>query len=366
MCYQLYFARLAQAWVEAVLYGVNTVLFVICISMMRSKSMNKKLIFVAVAMFLLCSAQIVVTFTGILLTPSLIIPPNCDGGDCCDSLRSQVDLFNRIEPVTDTLFVTNQLIADSFLIYRCFVVWGSKYYVIAVPILFLLGTAVCGYAQTVLDGSLYVLSRKPITGNRIPLAERLTFMDFCFQISWSCVSIMTSIVVTSLIAWRLWKITRELEKTLGRHKGRRYRATAAIIIESGALLAAMEIIYLFVSIFTNGGYVLITYVALEQLIGIVPTLIIVRIGMGTSTEQTKLVISKPIAWKPKSDIAREVALPSQDMGFANIETTGNSGDDSRFPASRGVGLVRPNGRGDGVDEEMVLFKERLIDSSSSS
>ncbi|KDQ50287.1 hypothetical protein JAAARDRAFT_200168 [Jaapia argillacea MUCL 33604] len=125
---------------------------------------------------------------------------------------------------------------------------------------------------------------------------------------------MTSIVVTGLIAWRLWKITRELEKTLGRHKGRRYlttypsdyvspppNITTRILsiyadhglhsIESGALLAAMEIIYLSVSIFKNGGYVLITYVALQQLIsrqGNFPTLIIVRIGLGTTTETCDL------------------------------------------------------------------------------
>ncbi|KAJ7741170.1 hypothetical protein DFH07DRAFT_965063 [Mycena maculata] len=56
----------------------------------------------------------------------------------------------RVALVRETLTATNNALTDCLFLYRCAVIWGSRYskIVIAVPSLFILGTLAAGYFPT--------------------------------------------------------------------------------------------------------------------------------------------------------------------------------------------------------------------------
>ncbi|KAG7093245.1 hypothetical protein E1B28_006931 [Marasmius oreades] len=105
-----------------------------------------------------------------------------------------------------------------------------------------------------------------------------TLIGFAFSLS-------TNIIVTSLIAGRIWWNAHQLCKLLvGTQPSRLYRRAIAIIVESGAIFSASLLILLVLySLKFNAVYV---SDSIAQITGIAPTLIIVRVGMGYSVDSS--------------------------------------------------------------------------------
>ncbi|KAJ6566511.1 hypothetical protein B0H19DRAFT_1138028 [Mycena capillaripes] len=156
-------------------------------------------------------------------------------------------------------------IADTIIIYRCYVIWSFNWRPIALLIVswvFLLIGAVLG---------LLPLSGTP---------ERAA-MAVCVGTAF-----LTNVLGAGLAAGRIWWISQQGGNYLGRGTEKRYQHSTAILLESGliypATLALIIILYLIPQ--TPTVSVLVCLAVCYHVVGIAPTLIIVRVGLGVSTD----------------------------------------------------------------------------------
>ncbi|EEB94203.1 hypothetical protein MPER_07024, partial [Moniliophthora perniciosa FA553] len=103
-------------------------------------------------------------------------------------------------------------------------------------------------------------------------------------------SMATNIIVTSLIAGRIWYIGLRTSKNLGRQHGVKYSRALVIIVESGALYSvSLFILLILYSIDNDAQIILFNWTS--QIVGIAPTLIIVRVGLGLSAQDNLATVA---------------------------------------------------------------------------
>ncbi|KAA1475697.1 hypothetical protein DENSPDRAFT_853169 [Dentipellis sp. KUC8613] len=223
---------------QTLLFGLYVALFAGSIYILRDKQPNNRFyLTTSIAMFILCSALMLLNLTQFLLTPEFVANSQCIGSLCvsCTLPQTQTrldetiiqDFFNII---LDFVFGLAQIIADGLLIFRCYVLWKEKKWIVIPPLVLLLANTV------------------------------------------------------SRILW----MAKKLEKTLGVSAGMRYRSAVTMIIESGAMWSISIVVFL-ITFFTAPNYHGIPGFAMQQLMGIAPTLIIVRVGLGKGIESQPVV-----------------------------------------------------------------------------
>jgi len=122
-----------------------------------------------------------------------------------------------------------------------------------------------------------------------------------------------------LIAVRIWWLAKQA-RVLGKRHVVKYRQAAAIIIESGAIYSAciMTLLILYCQN-TNAQY--IVYDSLSQVMGIVPTMIIVRVGLGISTQDVGTFAATTIASEtPSGRAPRSVNFRMEIGQTVHVET----------------------------------------------
>ena len=92
-------------------------------------------------------------------------------------------------------------------------------------------------------------------------------------------TLITNVLVTSMIAGRIWWLSKDARSYLARRHTVKYYQAIAVIIESGAIYSSSLVLMLILyTIKTHAERIL--YDAISQIVGIAPTLIIVRVGLG--------------------------------------------------------------------------------------
>jgi len=186
-----------------------------------------------------------------------------------EHIASEVEFSPQLIPsVANAIYVTSNVIADSIFIFRCYAIWGFRRVIIILPILCTIVVAGSGYLNVSGSGAE---AEEGITGG----------VDLLFlSIS---ISLVTTVLLMGLSAGRICWLARKAGKIMGRKTTKRYYTVCAMILESGALygVGALTLLvldlYTFNSQFTSG-------VILGQLVGIAPTIIAVRVGLGKSVE----------------------------------------------------------------------------------
>uniref|UniRef100_A0A0W0F623 Uncharacterized protein n=1 Tax=Moniliophthora roreri TaxID=221103 RepID=A0A0W0F623_MONRR len=262
--------KFVALWVETTLWGAYTVLFCICIYvLLYSKKApggtNKPLMATAVIMYLLCTAHVINDFVRAIVG---FIDYTGRGG--AKAYYQQIWDWSYV--FRQSLYATNNIVADALLVYRLYIVWSRDKRVVLGPLLMLTGTAVCGYR------AVWGYSQaKPGDTNHSDVIYHWGVVMFSLSLG-------TNVIVTCLIAWRIWWTGRVITQTLDRKHGRKYSQALAIIIESGAICSISTLITL-VAYVSGTKAVDIAYDPLTQITGIVPTLIIVRVGLGISRDE---------------------------------------------------------------------------------
>ncbi|KAJ7031274.1 hypothetical protein C8F04DRAFT_1111439 [Mycena alexandri] len=232
---------ISHLWIGTFFYGIYLVLFCICIYILLHRPHNRAnnvLLVTAVALFTLSTIQ---TVLNIVL-----------GASDIDGINIPYD---NILLAKSMLYAVNNVIADGLVIYRCYVIWSYNIYVIIVPIVMLVVTSVFAFDL------------------QLPLAP--------FFVT----TLATNLFVTALTAGRIWWICRQASGHLKAGGDKRSATSISIIVESGAIYSLAVLMYLVL------GAIPSTVVAqqpsvemLTQVVGIVPTLVIVRVGLGLSVQ----------------------------------------------------------------------------------
>ncbi|KAK7036656.1 hypothetical protein VNI00_011589 [Paramarasmius palmivorus] len=265
-------SMLVALWTETVLYGMNTVLFIMCVYVLvrsgkKGKGLNKPLLVTAIILYTLCTAH-VVTDLGRAIA-GFINYENSPGG----AMAYYAQLWTWSTILRHAIYATNTAVADALLVYRLYIVWNFSVKMAIGPLILLLATTGCafravwGFSNIKQGGDTYVAD------------------VYTWGIAGFTLSLLHNLVVTGLIAGRIWWCGSRMSATLGRKHARKYDRAMAIIVESGAIYSfCVFVVLVTYATKTNGVYIALNAVA--QIMGLNPILIIVRVGLGLTPHDT--------------------------------------------------------------------------------
>ncbi|ESK91989.1 hypothetical protein Moror_10355 [Moniliophthora roreri MCA 2997] len=167
-------------------------------------------------------------------------------------------------------YVFANCIADGILLYRCFAVWESAKGVIIVLLLVLLATNAMG-----LIGHIIIYVALGIDQDELysGINDALT--------GYNVANAVNTLILTLIIAGRIWWMTRDARKFLGQEIGRTYRRIIIILIESGFIYSASLIVTeALIQSGSNLGFGLSLNPVIHVMVGIAPTLIILHTSLG--------------------------------------------------------------------------------------
>ncbi|KAJ7624637.1 hypothetical protein FB45DRAFT_85397 [Roridomyces roridus] len=216
--------------IAAFLCGIHCILFVRSVGILRARMAEFKrqwiLLVAMIALFSLSTAQVVVI--GI----KSAVVTNTAG----------IDLY-RVLVASLLIYVTSCVCADALLIYRCYVIWDSPYVCIP-PVMLLIIASAFGYIRNV----------------RI------------FQILSLTTVVSVTLLTISKIVYSAWQRRAILSQDLRQ----RYITASSAILESGALYALCVAIHFGLATHRFVAAESIFFSVVSQIVGIAPTLIIVR------------------------------------------------------------------------------------------
>ncbi|KAJ7142723.1 hypothetical protein C8R44DRAFT_761012 [Mycena epipterygia] len=181
-----------------------------------------------------------------------------------------LEVYISLMETASGIYVTSNVIADSIFIFRCYAIWGCRRNIVILPIILTLAVAGLGYSN--------------VQNN---LATDFGEVGFLLFISSVATSLFTTFILMGLTVGRIWWLAREARHVMGRKVADRYYTACAMILESGALYCLGGIVFLVVGL-TSANTVTSSLIfpgaVLAQLVGIAPTIIAVRVGLGYSVE----------------------------------------------------------------------------------
>ncbi|KAJ6590666.1 hypothetical protein DFH09DRAFT_807559, partial [Mycena vulgaris] len=251
---------------EGVAYGVNAILFGVAITVLiRRTPLNNAsrmpILALTCFMFSLGTIHYALNFDNVY--NSLMVHP-----------RPHIAEETHLLVGADTIFILSDFTSQLILIFRCYLVWGKTIWVIILPLLIACGSVSCGFSVIGL-----VLATSPTAPQAPPAIVPIGTASFAL-------SLCLNFIVSSLIIGRIWWVTRDshLQSVVPHSKTTVSRAMG-ILVESGLLFLAAQFVFVILFAIAHPAQAVVEPVA-TQIYGISPMLIIVRVGMGTSYEQT--------------------------------------------------------------------------------
>ncbi|KAI0066293.1 hypothetical protein BV25DRAFT_1913050 [Artomyces pyxidatus] len=243
--------------VESVLYGIYLVLFIGCAKVLVNKrtdqSRRLRLIIVSGSLFVL------ITWHEVIDAVRLVF--SVRNGQTMESI------YMYYADATSTLSVLKTAIyLVETVLYRCYIVWDAKWPVVLLPILLYIADCGTGIA------AVYTLT---LTGTNVWFNEKQERITNSF---FSC-TLALNTVCTALIAFRIWwwQPRTRPSSTL--------KHVTITLIESGAIyLVTLALLVATYSAKVDAFKVFLDVTS--PVIGIVFSLIIVRVGRGVSSETT--------------------------------------------------------------------------------
>ncbi|KAJ7931732.1 hypothetical protein B0H13DRAFT_2524736 [Mycena leptocephala] len=168
-------------------------------------------------------------------------------------------------------YVAQTCIGDAILIYRCYMVWGKKLWIIAPSFLLWLGGTTCG---AILTYTFATLNKAAL----IDTASATPWVD-----SMIALTLSMNILTTSLIVYRIWTVDKQTcnmiatSSTARSRRVSRLKSVMRILIDSAALYTVSVIIFVITYIAgSNANYG--TSDNVVQIIGICFNMIIIRVN----------------------------------------------------------------------------------------
>ncbi|KAF8996233.1 hypothetical protein BDQ17DRAFT_1310457 [Cyathus striatus] len=294
---------LISIFVEAILYGLFVFLFIASTTILLRKSnysfskINKPLLFASVAMIIAGTAHIAIMLRRIL--DAFIYG---EGGELGPS-----GYLNKINAplylARSTIYAIQTWFGDAFIIYRLYLVWNSDKRVALPMAVFLLSNIAVG------AGTLRAFARADPT--------QLVFVTQLQQwiVSFIAITFFTNFTCTILIALRIWWGQRQTKSI--HVSGRSIGPAAVVIVESGAIYSVTLIILLATYLSGNNAQ-FIALDAVTQIIGIVFSLVIVRVALGISSDVAETIRSRATLFPSSGARSRESNTEGSYYGMSQL------------------------------------------------
>ncbi|KZP11419.1 hypothetical protein FIBSPDRAFT_837549 [Athelia psychrophila] len=253
-------------FVESTLYGLFIILFAVSMVVLllrkrKSDPVNVPLVSVSIAMFVLATIHIGVDLRRLL--DALFNSQDVPGGAI-----GWLSAVNSVEYLLkSTAYAMQTIIGDGFLLYRLARVWGNDKRVVLPLLIPYAGSVVCG------AGTL-------VSFSQVTSADSIFMTELhSWVVSFFAITLFTNLVATFLIAFKIWTTHRRA----GAISGASLLPTLVIVVESGVIYSATLVVL--ISLYLSGNFA--QYIALDavtQIIGVVFSLVIVRVGMGLTCD----------------------------------------------------------------------------------
>ncbi|KAF8433275.1 hypothetical protein L210DRAFT_3633200 [Boletus edulis BED1] len=239
-------------WIETLLYGVNCVMYGLCMSCLlrgaKSAARRWVLIVISTVIFLLCTIHVGASLQQ-LLDAFVYAPADVPNY----STTYWLDYTTTVRVLKDYDYDTLVLAQDIILIWRLYVVFMCDWRVIVFPIMLAAGRSGCTYASSVVPYG-------PVTTSFVISA-------------WVTGSILNVIVSGGIVA-RLWWIGRTIA-SLTATSTNRFASSIYMVIESGAITAVCSTA-VFALLKLKSPIFLTSLDIITQLIVLNPLLIVVQ------------------------------------------------------------------------------------------
>ncbi|KAI0645766.1 hypothetical protein C8Q79DRAFT_715227 [Trametes meyenii] len=303
-------AYLTAIWLETLFYGMNFVLFWSCLAMLtiwrRTPKINKLLLGIAIIMFAFSTAHVSLGFQRLI--EGFIHLRDQPGGP--GAFFSDVSIPANVVKVG--IHTVNSIIGDS-VVWRCYLVWGRDWKMCILPILLIIASAICGFTQTV----YFARAQK--------LHSAFAHSLQVWNGSLFSLSLATNVVVTVLIALRVWYMFR-----LGSGSSNfRYWRVLVIIIESG-MIYSVALVCEITLYFLGSNAFYIVYDPIAQLTAITPTMIIVLAAMQLTSSDVHSRITRSNGARAFKPYGASTTMPLETMNFAVNDAALSGGPKSTF------------------------------------
>ncbi|KAH0831326.1 hypothetical protein J3R83DRAFT_13974 [Lanmaoa asiatica] len=276
---------LVSIWIETLLYGLNCMVYGLCMYLLTSRSGRISsrwvLVLTSTVLFVLSTIYVAASLRQ-LLEAFIYVPPGVPNY----ATLYFVEYTLPMRTLKDVLYVS--LLTRVGEIWRLYIVFNRDW---RIPILFLTnsppGTA---YADTI----LFAIPNTNLPG-LVPLTVTSWALDLIVNVS-----------VTLTIAARLWWMGRNVTSFRADHSSSNpYSYSIYVIVESGAIFASATIVMLALYISENGSpfpYAIPSLDVASQLAVLTPLLIVVRVGLHQSSVTSEVPESRHSATSVPSQV----------------------------------------------------------------
>ncbi|KAF5374337.1 hypothetical protein D9758_004675 [Tetrapyrgos nigripes] len=314
--------------VEFLFYGAYAVLYGVCIhSLIRRKPAGRKWQLVLMSTLFVLATIVTVLFVAETVTHILADfhcrhqfhdnHPGQGSGSQCEKILNnalgvEVDApVEKLKLSIECFFVFANVFGDGILIYRLYLIWNNWKRITYIPI-----------AASLVNSILAVI------GIRLSYAvdSDTVALHFTIYQLYLALNVVLNVLLTALIAGRVWFIRREAEVILGRAVRERYGMAITLCMESGVLYPIGLILFLSLQL---GLSSLDFFPILVQVVGIAPTLITVRSSLGKSVDNVRQVVES-------QSVSLRSTMVDMDMetaeGAVVVTLPEGDYDTRRFPA----------------------------------
>lgn len=217
-------------FLSGILYGVELVMYFMTLqALLRNKSRSwgqvKFLLLFSTTM--LCLLTVDVSTNSVWGEQMWITFRDQPGGVPTYISKHVVDWYEILGTTSVAVMI---LMGDAFIIYRCFVIWNQRLWIIAFPILMWLGTLALAICQLV--------------ASAVPNGSFFGGRAINFGIPYYTLSISLNVIMSSLIIGRILYISKKVEAALGHKRACMYTSVSATIVESALPYALIGFMFL--------------------------------------------------------------------------------------------------------------------------
>ncbi|KZT28133.1 hypothetical protein NEOLEDRAFT_961810 [Neolentinus lepideus HHB14362 ss-1] len=319
-------------WLGSMIYGCHVVVFAACVYILGFRhpptAIHNRLLCVNFAAFLFSTAQMMLAFLVVFLVLSL---------NQGRSPLIAIDTYNILNCIIDALNPITNIIADSLLIWRCYIIWGRRLSIIMLPILLLIIGTVCGYILVYAEVKAFLIRlHAPTTElSPPPMYMHLENLTQYMIVGYYASTFATNILMSALIAYRILAATCDLRSFFGKSHVVKYVRAASIIIETGAIYS-LCLLFAFIlrgPLPLPAGWIFSTLVTMCA--SIFPALLTLLVSLNGTTQQHSRMwsgdnaLTLPIDFAtPQATIARtgiELADHQIELQFSRVPHSASNG-----------------------------------------